>query len=205
MQLAKIENGLSVEVLDTDCVYGDLTLSDIKSSNVYNKEVIIAKYGEKQIKDLDANFSGEKLKAIINLTIFESGFKIENISEIIIMVIKDIFSDFSFMTLSEVSLSFRKGVRGELGDFMGLSVRTFYFWLKQYNQYKLDYLKQLQNIKKEEPPVSEEKKKEVRRIWLKTFVDDFEQYKKTKVSEVMDFRNMFYDYCVEKAAWMGVS
>jgi hypothetical protein len=193
-----IKENNPVLILETEKVYGDLTVSDIKSAkiNENHKDILIAKYSEKQIKNIDANYAGERLKTLINLTIFESGFKVENISEIIIMVIRDIFSDFSFMTLSEVSIAFRKGVRGQLGEFMGLSVRTFYFWLKEYNEYKLEALKQIQYIKKEEP-VTQEKLKEHKINWLKSFINDFEQYKKTGISDNYDFKNLFYAYCVK--------
>jgi hypothetical protein len=191
-----IKNEKLIVIPETEKVYGEITLEDLKKSDLVNKEIILAKYSEKQIKYLDANVAGEKIKTYINLAIFETGFKVENISELIIMVVKDIFSDFPTMTLSEISIAFRKGVRGELGEYMGLSVRTFYQWLKYYNEYKIPIIKQIQTIKKEEE-ITDEQKKKVKMDWLNHFIEDFEQYKKTKVSEAFDFKNLFYDYCVK--------
>jgi hypothetical protein len=190
---------IQIKTLDNTLVYGDLTLNDIKNSSISkaNKEIIISKFGEKQIKHLDPNYAGEKLKTAINLTIFESGFKVDNISELILMIIKDIFTDFSHLTISECGIAFRNGVRGLLGDFMGLSVRTFYNWLIAYNEtIKAEAIKQLQYIRKEKV-ITDEDKERIKWEWLNTFIQDFELYKKEGVIEQLDFNNGFYEYCVK--------
>jgi hypothetical protein len=190
---------IQIKTLDNTLVYGDLTLNDIKNSSISkaNKEIIISKFGEKQIKHLDPNYAGEKLKTAINLTIFESGFKVDNISELILMIIKDIFTDFSHLTISECGIAFRNGVRGLLGDFMGLSVRTFYNWLITYNEtIKAEAIKQLQYIRKEKV-ITDEDKERIKWEWLNTFIQDFELYKKEGVIEQLDFNNGFYEYCVK--------
>ena len=199
-QIIQTENtNIQIKTLDNTLVYGDLTLNDIKNSSISkaNKEIIISKFGEKQIKHLDPNYAGEKLKTAINLTIFESGFKVDNISELILMIIKDIFTDFSHLTISECSIAFRNGVRGLLGDFMGLSVRTFYNWLITYNEtIKAEAIKQLQYIRKEKV-ITDEDKERIKWEWLNTFIKDFELYKKEGVIEQLDFNNGFYEYCVK--------
>jgi hypothetical protein len=188
------------EISDDSKVWGDITISDIKESNIgnANREVLLAKFSEKQIKDIDANISGNKLKECINLAIFESGFKTENISELILLIIKDIFADFSYMTLSEVSLAFRKGIRGDLGEYMGLSVRTFYTWLKTYNQIiKSEAIKSLQSIKKEEVKYNEDERKEYYKRWLQSHIDDFKRHKNGEEIKIYDFGHIFYDYCIK--------
>jgi hypothetical protein len=199
-QIIQTKNtNIQIKTLDNTLVYGDLTLNDIKNSSISkaNKEIIISKFGEKQIKHLDPNYAGEKLKTAINLTIFESGFKVDNISELILMIIKDIFTDFSHLTISECGIAFRNGVRGLLGDFMGLSVRTFYNWLITYNEtIKAEAIKQLQYIRKEKV-ITDEDKERIKWEWLNTFIQDFELYKKEGVIEQLDFNNGFYEYCVK--------
>ena len=198
-QITKSENQISV-IEEDKKIFGELTSSDIKNSNISasNKEIILSHYNELTIRMLDANFAGEKLKVAINLTIFESGYKTENISQLILMVIKDIFSDFGNMTISDVVLAFRKGVRGDLGEFMGLNVRTFYNWLKSYNEtVKAEAMKALRTIKKQEPPVSEEKKKQLRMDWLNNHIIDFELHKQGLQIKTYDIRNIFYEYCLK--------
>lgn len=187
-------------VSDNNKVFGEITISDIKNSNIgsNNKEIILARYNELTIRNLDANQAGEKLKVIINLTIFESGYKVENISELILMVIRDIFSDFSGMTISEIALAFRKGVRKDFGEFMGLSVITFYNWLKSYNEtIKLEAMKALRNIRKEPKPISDELKKQYRKEWLMNHIEDFELHKKGLEIKTYDINNIFYEYCLK--------
>lgn len=189
----------SVIITDDTLVYNKITVSDIKNSSIgsYNKEILLAHFTQKPIKELDANYAGEQLRTSINLTIFESGFKTENISELIIMVIRDIFSDFGHMTLAEVALAFRKGVRNEFGDIMGMSVRTFYSWLREYNEIsKLEAMKSLQYLKKEEEvEISPDRKRELHMDWLKRYIADFERHKNGEPTEEYDFGNLFYNYC----------
>lgn len=188
------------EISDDLKVWGDITISDIKESNIgnSNREVLLAKFSQKQIKDIDANISGNKLKELINLAIFESGFKTENISELILLIIKDIFADFSYMTLSEVTLAFRKGIRGDLGEYMGLSVRTFYTWLKTYNQtIKSEAIKSLQSIKKEVENINDDERKEYYKRWLQSHIDDFKRHRNGEEIKIYDFGHIFYDYCIK--------
>lgn len=182
-------------------VYGEITIADIKQSKIgtQNRDVLLAKFSENKIMDLDANIAGEKLRELINLAIFESGFKTENIPEIIITVIKDVFSDFGHLTLSEVSFAFRKGIRKEYGEFMGMSVITFYGWLKGYCETtRIEAIKALNLIKKNVEKVVTPQEKKVYHIkWLKARIEDFERHKKGEAIEVYDFGHLFYDYCIK--------
>lgn len=190
-----------VSIPDNEKVYGEITLSDIRNSNINtaDKEILLARYGEKKVKELDANYVGEQIKTAINLTIFQSGYKIDNISELIIMVVKDIFMDFSFMTLSEIGYAFRKGLRGEFGEYMGLSVKTFYVWLKEYNEtLKLEATKSLAKINKpEQKQITEQEKRQTHLNWLKSYCEDFEKYKKGEDVDIYDVGGVFYSYCMK--------
>lgn len=74
------------------------------------------------------------LTKIITKTIFDSGFKFEEeeSANIISTVADDILRDFKHITIEEIKICFRKGVRKEYGDYFGLSVLTFYNWLRKY-------------------------------------------------------------------------
>ena len=199
-EISILNQGINITPDDTK-VYGDLTLSDIKHSAIskINKSILLYHFGEKKIRNLDGNFVGIRIQEMINRTIFESGFKSDNLNltELIMLIIKDVFSDFDFLTLSEVAYAYRKGIRGDYGKTYGLSVITFYSWLKEYNETtKTEAVKQLSLLKKELPPISNEKKIELRIKWLNNYIKDFEQYKSTKKVLVNDFSNLFYNYCI---------
>ena len=61
-----IVNGIN----DNSKVWGEITIADIKESNIgiENREILLARFNEQAIKDLDANMAGNRLKEIINLT-----------------------------------------------------------------------------------------------------------------------------------------
>ena len=196
-------NNNAIIVSDDIKVYGDITLSDIRQSQLVPtiKEVILARYNDVPIKDLDSNEAGHKIKTLINVTLFESGFKTDNIEELIKFVVRDIFIDFQLNTLTEISLAFRKGVRGDYGDIMGMSVRTFYNWIRQYNEEtRTEAFKSLKNIESnyhKPKPISKEEIDRIHEEWLNTFINTFDKYRKGEISYIVDLNNSFYNYCVK--------
>jgi len=200
-----IESGIvlnkekSILRAEDEKIYGDITISDIRSSRLsdFQKEVLLAKYSEKPVKELDPNYVGERVRGLINNAILVLNYKVDNLSQVIIEVIKDIFIDFGNNTLSEIAMAYRLGARKKLGDFMGISVATFYSWLNTYNEtIRMESFKVLQAIKKDEIPVNEEKKKEYHIKWLQSYIKDFERFKNGEQLQEFDFGNIFYKYCV---------
>jgi hypothetical protein len=200
IQTNKTINQISVLRAEDEKIYGDLTIADVRNSRLsdFQKEVLLAKYSEKPVKELDPNYVGERVRGLINNSILVLNFKVDNLSQVIIEVIKDIFIDFGNNTLSEIALAYRLGSRKKLGDFMGISVATFYGWLNTYNEtIRLESFKVLQAIKKDEIPVNEEKKKEYHIKWLQSYIKDFERYKNGEELQEFDFGNVFYKYCIK--------
>jgi hypothetical protein len=187
----------NVLVNDNEKVYGEITLGKLKQQELspLNKEILLARFSEKQIKDLDANYVGERVKRAINLAVFTVGYKVENLSDLILLLVKDIFMDFKFMTISEIELAFRLGSRGKLGEIMGLSLRTFYNWLDAYKEYKQEAIGSLMQIKEKPKEMTYEQKKESYTKWLKSYVENFDKYKKKEQIELFDIGNVFYDFC----------
>lgn len=192
--------GLELYNDDNHKVFGDITIADIKAAAIYpnQKEILLAHFTEKSIRNIDSNYAGLKITQIINRTIFESGFNSEkiNIPELIVLVVQDIFSDFSHLTVSEISTAFRKGIRGDYGDFYGISVRSFYVWLKAYHERLQEALEALTRINKPENDiVSDEKKKIYHKEWLKSHIADFERYKSGEEIDIYDYGHVLYNYC----------
>ena len=195
------EYHLSVIIPNEQKVHGQITVNDIKNApiSILNKEILVARFSEKQIKDLEANYAGERIKTAINLAVFTVGFKVENLSELIILVIKDIFYDFSYLTIPEIELAFRMGARRKFEPIMGMSVMTFYGWLVSYTQtVKTEAVKSLNTIKETPVEIDEKTKKKYYNKWLNAQIQLFEQYKKDKSINVIDMGNVFYDYCEKK-------
>lgn len=74
------------------------------------------------------------LTKLITKTILDSGFKFEEEDKlnVILTIADDILRDFKHLTIEEIKICFRKGLRQEWGEYFGLSVLTFYGWLKMY-------------------------------------------------------------------------
>ena len=87
----------NVLVNDSEKVYGEITLGKLKQQELspLNKEILLARFSEKQIKDLDANYVGERVKRAINLSKI---FRIANLlaSAIILFLISSLYL-FSFL------------------------------------------------------------------------------------------------------------
>lgn len=187
----------NVLVSDNEKVYGEITLGKIKEHELspLNKEILLARFSEKQIKDLDANYVGERVKRAINLAVFTVGYKVENLSDLILLLVKDIFMDFKYMTISEIELAFRLGSRGKLGEIMGLSLRTFYNWLDAYKEYKTEAIGSLMQIKEKPKEMTTEQKRISYTNWLNSYIDSFNKYKNKQPIELFDIGNVFYDFC----------
>ena len=51
---------------------------------------------------------------------------------LVTMLASELLESFRGLTPGEVSICFERGAKGDWGDFMGLNIRTFVRWLKQY-------------------------------------------------------------------------
>lgn len=201
-QLTTFNTTLSI-LPEEQKVLGEIRLIDIKQSTIpqTTKDVILAGFSEKTISQLDPKDAGQKITTLMSVALFEVNYKADNIEELVKLTVRDIFLDFGHNTLSEISIAYRKGVRGEYGEFMGMSVRTFYNWIKCFNEEtkpeafrNLAMLKAKYDVPKE--PTREEKIK-LHKEWLDNFVDIFRKYKLGKITEPTDFGNVFYHYCIE--------
>ncbi len=185
----------------TKKVFGEVTVSDIKQSNLnsFDKEVCLACFSLEKIKVMDAEDAGTILQGIINRTIFECGMGVQDIALMTQIIIKDIFRDYSFMTTEEVAIAFRMGVREEWGELKGMNIRQFYVWLRKYNQQiKKDAISCLQfTIKPKNIIPNEDEKIKIKRSWLKSWCATYDEWLSGKDVLFVDANNIFYNYCYD--------
>lgn len=181
--------------------YPELTTKDIEVASMsdLNRQVIMASQNFPRIRTLDQMEVRNTLIETIALIIWESGFGLpEQEQELLInYMIEEIKRDFFHLTLEEVKIALKKGLRGHYGEVFGMNVRMLYGWLDAYvAETKLAAMKQLQLIKKLEPPkeVSEETKKFWHNKWLESSIDAFEEYKKNGYTSFYDIQNSLYNY-----------
>ena len=84
----------------------------------------------------DKNIVVNSIHQSINRSIADKGVNmdIEDMNYLKRSVTDDILKDFPTLTLQDVTLCFSMGVRGNLGEYFGLNVVTFYGWLKKYKE-----------------------------------------------------------------------
>ena len=167
-------------------VYDKLQVQDIqlnKNLSKDSKQVILASNCYPKIKERGSELfpsghenAGKEIRQFeirqhINSAILSSGYGAslneEDIRILIEDVIIDVLKDFSHLTTIEVGIAFRNGSREVYGEYMGISTRLFYKWLRHYCQEtKLKANKELlklNNTKAIEKVVDKEK---IKQEWL---------------------------------------
>lgn len=188
-----------------------ITIEQINESNALskeNKEVLLATLNNKPICDLNIveyDQNHNNLIGIFGRLIIESGITPETMPKpdqkvFISMCVDEVKNDFSYLTIEDVRLAIKKGVRLEYGKFYGLNIATINFWLKEYvNTTKKNAMKSLTLIAPEdkEKGLNEEQKKIVYNRWLDSWIDLFEKYHEGENITVSDAGNVFYKYCIK--------
>lgn len=84
----------------------------------------------------DMNIVVNSIHQSINRSLADKGVSmdIEDMKYLKKSVTDDILKDFSTLSLQDINLCFSMGVRGNLGEYYGLNVVTFYGWLKKYKE-----------------------------------------------------------------------
>lgn len=190
----------------------DLKVSDVLSTNGISDEhklIILASLNETKLKFIDLiedKKSWNSLKDILVKTIWSSGINMskEDQKIFIPLAIEDIKNEFPMLTVSDVGIAFKNGVRRKYGkndgEFYGISITTINFWLKKYSEEtKIEAMLKLPLIKpmEEEKIYTEEEKLENHRIWIEGVYNEFEKYKNTGIYSFYDFNSAFYQYAKE--------
>jgi hypothetical protein len=160
-----------------------------------SRKIILAAKASPIIRDISKREAGEAIKVLFNRAIFESGMKCENPELVFPIVVKDIFDDFAGLTLEEIKICFKLGVRGKLGDFMGMNVRTFYGWLTEYfRTLKTAANKEFLALPQPAKEVTIEQKKEIHRQALQRLFSEYDSISKEQ-SEIafVDYGNTYYN------------
>jgi len=84
----------------------------------------------------DMNVVVNSIHQSINRSIADKGvsMEIEDINYLKRSITEDILKDFSSLSLQDIELCFKMGVRGSLGEYYGINVVSFYGWLKKYKE-----------------------------------------------------------------------
>jgi len=206
------DNGLTVPYKETPVLYmPKLKVRDIEDSDLIvplEKEVLLATLNNERVRNLDLDIGSEPQKQLVSIftkMIWESGVSLETFSKsdrtiFIPIAIEEIKRDYSHLTIEEIGIAFRMGVRKKYGKFYGINISTMVEWLDTYitttkheAMLRLPYIKPSDIEKPKE--LTEEQKLKIHNDWLNSIYSKFENYKKNNIYDFYDFKNNFYTYC----------
>lgn len=200
-----IHNPKPIKDINTLVNHYDITTEQIESSDLSkeHKEVLLATIKFPHISSLNIQqYDGtyNSLVGIFAKTIVESGFNIkEEEQEILIsLFIDEIKNEFSYLTVEDVRIAVKKGVRLDYGKFFGINITTLNFWLKEYiTSTKKDSMKSLPKIapKNEYSGLNDSQRSVMRKEWLNSWIELFEKYHEGENVTISDAGNVFYKYC----------
>ncbi len=163
-----------------------------KSRSVYQAN------SSSMIKNIDdMNIVINSIHQAINKTIFEKGvnINIDDLNQLKIMVQDDILKDFSTLTIQDINLCFSMGVRGNLGEYYGLNVVTFYGWLKKYKEEVIP--EAINEVLQHLPPaIIEEPKIDYKQLDLEkveNICNAINQFVEKEVYEFNDYGNIHFN------------
>jgi hypothetical protein len=138
-------------------------------------------------KILDYDKKSDALKEfsdLISKTYFEAGQKSEadNLKLLCIGLHDEVKKYFPFLRIEELRIAFANGVRKEYGEFFGLNIATFHFWIKSW-QFDEKRKSALQSIKQASERVYEPvlDKTQAAYEWKRTIEAQFVKFKETGV------------------------
>lgn len=153
---------------------------------------------QRKISSHIKGYAGDRIKEMINAAHIDSGSNLQTPDLEILMrrVIDDVFCDFGFMSLQEVSKAIRMLVRGQLGEFHGLSVKEIYRGITVYLHKKpaamSEYKKYM--VLEESKGPSEEEKLKAKNDCIKNFIESHNLFVASDTYKFFDYGNIIYDY-----------
>lgn len=153
---------------------------------------------QRKISSHNKGYSGDRIKEMINAAYIDCGSNLQKADLQILMtrVIDDILCDFGFMSLQEVSKAIRMLVRGQLGEFHGLSVKEIYRGITVYLHKKpaaMSEYKQYMQLEESKGPTEEEKLK-AKNDCVKNFLGSYKDFAAGGKYKFFDYGNVIYDY-----------
>jgi len=138
-----------------------------------------------QISTLKRNELKEFCLSIITYSLNFEGLKSATDENILIaqtnFLMNEVLCDFKNLSKQEIEEAFKRGLKGEFGQYMGLNPKTYHLFLKSYSglEERKAAIKAANELMEEQTP---EKTAEEKELILKTAaLEYFEQYKRTKI------------------------
>lgn len=162
-----------------------------------SRSVFIAHKSE-MIKNItDMNIVVNSIHQSINRSIADKGITmaLEDMDYLKRSITDDILKEFPILTLQDVNLCFSMGVRGNLGEYFGMNVVTFYNWLKKYKEEVIP--ESMGEVTKHLPPVPIKEEVDYKKLDLEkidTICGLIIRYNESGNYDFNDFGNIHYNF-----------
>lgn len=155
-------------------------------------------YKEKRIAKFEPNELLKNLVSLINHCALISSQKIDDAFALVCAkeLSEDIRKKHYSLSFSEIKHAFIEGVKGEYGEYYGLNVKSFSFFLRKYKESEERLKVQNERIKMKQLPVPVLSEQEKEQIIINGILEKFEDCKKKGF--VQDLGNIAYKYLGSK-------
>lgn len=161
-----------------------------------SNEIVEASKGIRIDKIIEISPIHEQLTIIVRKCTNEINFNVNELDfEFMINTnLSDLRNDFKDFTIEDVAIAYRKGIRGEFGEFMGISAVSLYKFLKGYKELKKKELI-LFNRSNPAPLYTEPTQEEItqiRKMFVESIIEKYEAWKLRPTQSILDAGNEIY-------------
>ena len=110
-------------------------LANIETKNIYQLALQSGKISEMKKSELVKELNNILTKTYFDAGQIMPGFNTQEQTknlQVLSVALYDELQQFKFLRIEELKIAFKNGVRGEYGEFFGINIKTFYQWLKGY-------------------------------------------------------------------------
>lgn len=140
--------------------------------------------------------SFKAIQGLVKKTVAEAGHNKheDDIKVLMDGVADDVYRDFQDLTCEELAIAYRLGVRGEFGEFMGLSVITFHKWGRSFREMKNEQIHALKSKLPAlpEPAITDQKRRKIRKEFINSIIDWYKKFQDDPAINILDAGNRIY-------------
>jgi len=146
----------------------------------------------------DKNVVVNSIHQSVNRSIADKGInmEVEDMKYLKKSITDDILNDFPNLSLQDIQICFKMGVRGNLGEYFGINVVTLYQWLKKYKEEILPQT--FHEVSKYLPPAQiEEPKVDFKKLdfdKIESICQAIIKYRNDNVYDFTDYGNIHYKF-----------
>lgn len=195
------KSSTSVSVLNAAVALAPVVSSEICPALAGEERLIAIASSGKKIKEYSIKEVAHKANELVTMAYFTCGFKIEKKDQqlLVMELAKELKAYFTTISFAELDIAFHNGCRKEYGEYMGLSIVTFYTWIQSYMacsermSAKKKQREYIASLNAPPPPTATEIHVQMMKSCISMF-DDFKNNIIRNSADVFDAGNAHYNF-----------